>query len=43
MKLVFDGKLKVAMDRTCPLADAPRAQERLAANQQLGKITLAID
>jgi len=42
MGLVFEGKLKVALDRTFPLAEARLAQERLAAGEQLGKITLAV-
>jgi NADPH:quinone reductase-like Zn-dependent oxidoreductase len=42
MRLVFEGKLKVALDQTFPLAQARAAQERLAAGAQRGKITLAI-
>jgi len=42
MALVCDGKLKVALDQTYPLAEARMAQERLASGKQLGKITLAI-
>jgi NADPH:quinone reductase-like Zn-dependent oxidoreductase len=42
MTLVFEGKLTVALDRSYPLRDARAAQERLAAGEQLGKITLEI-
>ncbi len=42
MDLIFAGKLKVAMDRTYPLAEAPAAQERLDGGEQLGKISLEI-
>lgn len=42
MTLVFTGKLKVALDRSYPLAQAGEAQERLAKGDQLGKITLDI-
>jgi NADPH:quinone reductase-like Zn-dependent oxidoreductase len=42
MTLVCEGKLKVALDQTFPLAEARKAQERLARGKQLGKITLAI-
>jgi NADPH:quinone reductase-like Zn-dependent oxidoreductase len=42
MTLVFEGKLAPALDRNYPLADAAQAQIRLAAGEQLGKITLEI-
>jgi NADPH:quinone reductase-like Zn-dependent oxidoreductase len=42
MSLVASGKLKVALDRSFPLADARSAQERLEKGEQLGKITLEI-
>ncbi len=42
MALVTAGKLKVALDKTFPLAEARAAQERLERNEQLGKITLDI-
>lgn len=42
MTLVFAGKLKPVLDRSYPLAEARQAQERLAAGEQLGKITLVI-
>lgn len=42
MKLVFEGRLRPAMDRQYPLREARAAQERLAAGEQMGKITLAI-
>jgi NADPH:quinone reductase-like Zn-dependent oxidoreductase len=42
MELIFEGKLKPVIDRQYPLKEAAAAQERLAAGQQMGKITLAI-
>ena len=42
MALVCNGKLKAALDRSFPLADARSAQERLEKGEQLGKITLEI-
>jgi NADPH:quinone reductase-like Zn-dependent oxidoreductase len=42
MGLVFEGKLKPALDRTYPLSEARSAEERMASNQQLGKIVLEI-
>jgi len=42
MTLVFSGKLKPVLDRSYPLPEARQAQERLAAGEQLGKITLVI-
>ncbi|RME88981.1 MAG: alcohol dehydrogenase [Anaerolineae bacterium] len=42
MDLVTAGKLKPALDKTFPLAEARAAQERLERNEQLGKITLDI-
>jgi NADPH:quinone reductase-like Zn-dependent oxidoreductase len=42
MALVFGGKLKPVLDRAYPLAEARLAQERLAAGEQFGKITLVI-
>jgi NADPH:quinone reductase-like Zn-dependent oxidoreductase len=42
MDLVASGKLKMALDRSFPLADARSAQERLEKGEQLGKITLEI-
>lgn len=42
MGLIFDGKLKPVLDRQYPLKEAAAAQERLAAGQQMGKITLGI-
>ncbi|UCF60077.1 MAG: zinc-binding dehydrogenase [Anaerolineaceae bacterium] len=42
MELIFDGKLKPVIDRQYPLKEAAAAQERLAAGEQMGKITLAI-
>jgi NADPH:quinone reductase-like Zn-dependent oxidoreductase len=42
MALVCSGKLKVAVDKTFPLAEAAAAQQRLENGEQLGKITLAI-
>ena len=43
MSLVFSGRLTPVLDRTYPLSEAGAAQERLAAGDQMGKITLAID
>ena len=43
MTLVFSGRLTPVLDRTYPLSEAGAAQERLAAGDQMGKITLAID
>ncbi|MBN2045751.1 MAG: zinc-binding dehydrogenase [Anaerolineales bacterium] len=42
MDLIFQGLLKAVVDKTFPLEEAARAQERLESGQQLGKITLAI-
>ncbi|MCH7587213.1 MAG: zinc-binding dehydrogenase [Chloroflexi bacterium] len=42
MSLVFDGSLKVVLDRTYPLKDAVQAQKHLARGNQLGKITLDV-
>lgn len=42
MDLVIAGKLKPVMDKTFPLKEAAKAQERLGRGEQLGKITLDI-
>jgi NADPH:quinone reductase-like Zn-dependent oxidoreductase len=42
MQLVFEGHLRPVLDRSYPLPEAAAAQERLAAGEQMGKITLAI-
>lgn len=42
MGLLFEGRLKPVMDRSFPLQEARSAQERLAAGEQMGKITLVI-
>jgi NADPH:quinone reductase-like Zn-dependent oxidoreductase len=42
MELVFAGKLRAVIDQTFPLSEAGAAQERLARNEQFGKITLDI-
>lgn len=42
MGLVFEGRLKAVLDRQYPLQEARAAQERLAAGEQMGKITLEI-
>ncbi len=42
MHLVFAGELRPILDRSYPLSEARRAQERLEAGEQMGKITLAI-
>lgn len=43
MGLVFDGTLRVPVDRVFPLADARQAQEYLTLGEQLGKIVLDIE
>lgn len=40
--LIVDGRLKPVLDKTFPLKDAARAQERLWRGEQFGKITLNI-
>ncbi len=42
MQLIFAGKLKPALDRQFRLEEAAAAQARLAAGEQMGKITLVI-
>lgn len=42
MRLVSEGRLRPALDRSFPLCEARAAQERLALGEQLGKITLEI-
>ncbi|GAB4502914.1 MAG: zinc-binding dehydrogenase [Anaerolineales bacterium] len=42
MRLVTEGRLRPALDRSFPLSEARAAQERLARGEQLGKITLEI-
>ncbi len=42
MDLVTAGKLRPVLDKTFPLKDAARAQERLWRGEQFGKITLDI-
>jgi NADPH:quinone reductase-like Zn-dependent oxidoreductase len=42
MGLVFSGRLRPALDRDFPLAEAAAAQTRLQSGEQLGKITLSI-
>jgi NADPH:quinone reductase-like Zn-dependent oxidoreductase len=42
MKLVFDGKLKVPVDRVFSLKEARQAQEHLAHGEQLGKVVLDV-
>jgi NADPH:quinone reductase-like Zn-dependent oxidoreductase len=42
MDLVFEGRLKAVVDKTFPLVEAAKAQERLQTGEQLGKITLDI-
>jgi NADPH:quinone reductase-like Zn-dependent oxidoreductase len=41
-RLFFDGRLAPAIDRTFPLADAARAQQRLEESGQFGKIVLEV-
>ncbi|NIS78882.1 MAG: zinc-binding dehydrogenase [Anaerolineales bacterium] len=42
MNLIFEGSLNPVLDRQYPLEEAAAAQERLAAGEQMGKITLVI-
>ncbi len=42
MQLIFEGKLRVAIDRHYPLEEAGAALERLEAGEQLGKIVIDI-
>jgi NADPH:quinone reductase-like Zn-dependent oxidoreductase len=42
MALVFASALRPVLDRVYPLAQAPQAQERLEAGEQMGKIVLEI-
>jgi NADPH:quinone reductase-like Zn-dependent oxidoreductase len=42
MDLIVSGKLKPVMDKSFPLRDAARAQERLWNHENFGKITLDI-
>lgn len=42
MGLIFEGRLRPVIDRQYPLAEAPAAEARLGAGEQMGKITLAI-
>jgi NADPH:quinone reductase-like Zn-dependent oxidoreductase len=42
MALVFEGRLRPVLDRQFALQEAAAAQARLAAGDQMGKITLAI-
>jgi NADPH2:quinone reductase len=39
---VTAGKLRLPIDRTFPLAEAPAAQERMRANEHFGKIVLTM-
>jgi NADPH:quinone reductase-like Zn-dependent oxidoreductase len=41
-RLFFDGRLAPVIDRTFPLAEAARAQERLEESGQFGKIVLEV-
>jgi zinc-binding alcohol dehydrogenase/oxidoreductase len=42
MELIYAGRLRPVLDRSYPLSEARRAQERLEKGQQMGKITLDI-
>ena len=42
MKLVFQRKLKPVVDVVLPLERAAEAHERLAKNEQFGKIVLTV-
>jgi NADPH:quinone reductase-like Zn-dependent oxidoreductase len=37
-----DGRLRPVVDSVFPLAEAVRAQDRMVANQHLGKIVLSV-
>jgi NADPH:quinone reductase-like Zn-dependent oxidoreductase len=43
MKLIFAGKLAVAVDRVFPLREARAAEERMKAGEHFGKILLEVD
>lgn len=43
MRLIFAGKLAVAVDRVYPLRDAREAEERMKAGEHFGKILLQVD
>ncbi len=43
MKLIFAGKLAVAVDRVFPLREARAAEERMNAGEHFGKILLEVD
>jgi NADPH:quinone reductase-like Zn-dependent oxidoreductase len=43
MKLVFAGKVAVAVDRVFPLRDARAAEERMKQGEHFGKILLEVD
>jgi NADPH:quinone reductase-like Zn-dependent oxidoreductase len=40
---IASGRVKVVVDRVFPLAEAAAAQEYMAANQNFGKVVLAVD
>ena len=42
MTLIFDGKIKVAVDEVFPLREYPRALERMMTDQHFGKLGLEI-
>ncbi|HWQ83837.1 MAG TPA: zinc-binding dehydrogenase [Anaerolineales bacterium] len=42
MELIYNGRLRVPVDRVYPLSEARQAQEYLAAGEQLGKVVLDI-
>jgi len=42
MELIYAGRLRPVLDRSYPLSEARRAQERLEKGQQMGKITLDV-
>ena len=43
MKLIFAGKLAVAVDRVYPLRNAREAEERMKAGEHFGKILLEVE
>ncbi len=42
LRLVAAGELRPVLDRTVPLAEAPRAQQALESREQFGKIVLTV-
>ena len=42
LPLIAEGKVRIVLDRTFPLADAGKAQAHMEAGQHIGKIVLAL-